>query len=253
LTLGRAWRWLARPTPPVSVFHVTHHKAGSQWIRRILEELAQPWVVEPRPDGNQFLSKPLRPHRVYPTLYLTRDQFERVRVPAGSRRFIVIRDLRDTLISAYFSLKISHSPLDPQMVQYRSLLVGLKQADALLRMIRQVCTPMATIQRSWLNGPDELIKYEDLLDHEGELFPRLLIEHCQLPLGRQALAKIVAANRFEARTGGRKPGAEERRSHERKGIAGDWKNHFTDKVAKAFRETYGDLLIATGYEQDDRW
>src|SRR5512145_1130885 len=74
--LADAWKWLTWPTPPVPVFHITHYKAGSQWIRRILEELSGPWVVTPRVDGSQFLIDRIHPRRVYPTLYVTRDEFE---------------------------------------------------------------------------------------------------------------------------------------------------------------------------------
>jgi hypothetical protein len=253
LNLGRAWRRIARPVPPVSVFHVTHYKAGSQWVRRILEELADPWVVAPRPDGSQFLAAPVRPRRVYPTLYLTRAQFEAVEVPPGSRRFVIIRDLRDTLISAYFSLKTSHRAVDAHMVRYREMLLSTGQEEALVRMIRQVCRPIADIQRSWMGGPDEVLRYEDLLLRDEEILARVLLGECRLPVGRERFRRVVAANRFEARTGGRRRGAEDPASHERKGVAGDWQNHFTDRVAKAFKERYGELLVATGYERDDRW
>jgi lipopolysaccharide transport system ATP-binding protein len=235
------------------VFHVTHHKAGSQWIRRILEELADPWVVRPRADSSQFLNEPIRPRRVYPTLYVTREQFEQVDSPANSRRFIVIRDLRDTLVSAYFSLALSHRTIDPLMANYRARLKSLAKDEALIRMIREVCRPIASIQRSWLQGRDEILKYEDLLNRDEEILSRVLLDRCGLPVSRDHFARVIAANRFESRTGGRKPGAEDPRSHERKGIAGDWRNHFTDRIAKEFKGHYGDLLIASGYERDDRW
>jgi hypothetical protein len=253
VTLGRVWRWLAHPMPPVTVFHVTHYKAGSQWVRRILEELAGPWVVPPRVGGEQFRVEPIRPCHIYPTIYATREEFESVATPADARRFVIIRDLRDTLISAYFSLKVSHRPITPEMTNYRALLGTLSQEEALIKMIRQVCMPFAAIQRSWLAGPDEVLKYEDLLARDEEILAHVLLDRCQIPASRDRFQQVIAANRFEARTGGRKPGAEDPTSHERKGVAGDWKNHFTDRVAKVFKDRYGELLVAAGYERDDRW
>ena len=50
-TLSRVRRRLIWPLPPATVIHVTHHKAGSQWVRRILEELSEPWVVSRDPTG----------------------------------------------------------------------------------------------------------------------------------------------------------------------------------------------------------
>ena len=252
-TLNRIRHRLIWPKPPGPVFHITHHKAGSQWIRRILEELSGPWIVPPRSDGGQFLHEPIRARSVYPTLYLTREQFESVSLPPRTRRFVVIRDLRDTLISAYFSLKISHDPIDSRMAAYRAALQKWSQEEGLTRMIREICSPIAALQRSWLNGPAEIIKYEDLLDRDEEILGRILLEEYQFPVSRDHFTRVVAANRFAARTGGRKPGMEDVASHERKGIAGDWRNHFTDRIARAFKEHYGDLLIATGYERDLNW
>ena len=77
--------------------------------------------------------------------------------------------------------------------------------------------------------------------------------YCRLPVERDAFLVVVRANRFESWTGGRKRGQEDVKSHERKGIAGDWANHFSPRVAAAFRSRYGSLLVATGYEKDERW
>jgi lipopolysaccharide transport system ATP-binding protein len=203
-------------------------------------------------DCGQFLAQPIRRHGVYPTVYVTREQFESVAIPPTSKRFVVIRDLRDTLVSAYFSLKVSHDPLHAEMNGFRAMLNAVPLEAGLVRMIDGWCGPIAAIQQSWLGGPDELLKYEDFLARDSALFERVLIEQCGLPTTRDRLRAVVAGNRFEARAG-RKPGQEDQHSHERKGIAGDWRNHFTDRVAKRFKERYGDLLVATGYEKDDRW
>ncbi len=41
--------------------------------------------------------------------------------------------------------------------------------------------------------------------------------------------------------------------HLRKGVTGDWKNYFSDKHKKIFKEIAGDLLIELGYEKDNNW
>ncbi len=110
----------------------------------------------------------------------------------------------------------------------------------------------ATIQRSWAGTTDPLIHYEDLLADDLGILERLLLGHCRIRVSPEALRKVIVANRFEARSG-RKRGDEDAGSHERKGVAGDWRNYFTDKLAKDFKALYGDLLIATGYEPNDRW
>ncbi|NNC24922.1 hypothetical protein HKX41_12330, partial [Salinisphaera sp. USBA-960] len=77
------------------------------------------------------------------------------------------------------------------------------------------------------------------------------IEHLYRFLGARAnpklLERVVERTSFEKRSGGRKPGEEDRRSMAaRKGIAGDWKNVFTDRDREIFKEEAGDLLIELG-------
>jgi hypothetical protein len=235
-----------------TVFHVTHHKAGSQWVHRLLQALAFDRLVLPEVQNNQFLNRPVEAGKIYPTLYVTREQFESVRLPRHWRRFVVIRDLRDTLVSLYFSLKNSHKVLTDRIRSRRATLSELSQEDGLLLLAECDLTPMAQVQWSWLAAGEELIKYEDLLVHDEEILARVLLGHCRLNVDRGRFREVVRANRFEALSG-RKPGAEDAHAHERKGIAGDWRNYFTDRVRAEFKRCYGSLLVATGYEKNFDW
>jgi hypothetical protein len=67
---------------------------------------------------------------------------------------------------------------------------------------------------------------------------------------------------FEHQTGGQRKRGEEhtqgaivegRLSACRKGIVGDWKNHFTPAVVNKFKSLTGDGLIQLGYERDMNW
>jgi lipopolysaccharide transport system ATP-binding protein len=238
-----------RPT----VFHVTHWKAGSQWIFRILSRCWPDRIVQPDAWGSQVRFYPIRRGGVYPTVYLTRDEFESAHLPPDSRRLVVIRDLRDTLVSAYFSFKVSHPLLERAMAAHRQVLSGLSIEDGLIYLMDRFIESCARIQVSWTESAEPLVKYEDLLEHDTELFEELLIGRCGLPISPDALREAVLACRFESLTGGRARGIEDPGAHERKGIAGDWRNHFTPRVKRAFKARYGGLLVATGYERDLSW
>jgi hypothetical protein len=64
---------------------------------------------------------------------------------------------------------------------------------------------------------------------------------------------IIWENEFVRKTGGRQRGQEDPKSHYRKGVPGDWEEHFQEQHVDRFLELYGDLLIQLGYEKDQRW
>jgi hypothetical protein len=69
----------------------------------------------------------------------------------------------------------------------------------------------------------------------------------------EELLAIIYRNRFSAKAKGRIPGEEDTKSHYRKGIAGDWANHFSSDHKNYFKENYSDLLIKLGYEKTNNW
>jgi hypothetical protein len=238
------------PMPPV--FHITHWKAGSQWIYKILRQCVLDRIIEPRLGETQVRHHAIQRGRVYPTVYMTKEDFTKA-VPPDSKHFVVIRDLRDTLISAYFSFKHSHPTLDEGMVALRRKLVELDQEDALLYLMEDFLSRCAKIQLSWVEAETPILKYEELLEDDFGILERTLIQECRLPVRREDLRQAILDNRFESLTQGRKRGCEGILAHERKGIAGDWQNYFTPKLTSAFKARYGGLLVATGYERDLCW
>jgi lipopolysaccharide transport system ATP-binding protein len=108
------------------------------------------------------------------------------------------------------------------------------------------------VQWSWHAAREEVIRYEDLLERDEEILTRVLHGHCRLDVPMERLREAIRAHRFEAQAG-RQRGTEDAHAHERKGIAGDWRNHFTDRVRAEFKRCYGSLLVATGYEKGFNW
>jgi len=236
---------------PPTVLHITHWKAGSQWIHKILRQ-ACPDLVET--SEGDLGRRPLVQGRLYPTVYMSRQEVDRLVSRDRSRRFIVIRDLRDTLVSAYFSFKLSHPVIPGFSTRLRNVLRTVDVESGLVYLMDDFLPKCAAIQLSWLEGENEfLVRYEDLLTNDQALLESALIDHCGLPVTREKLRKAVLAARFETLTGGRARGHEDLTAHERKGISGDWHNHFTEKVKRAFKARYGGLLVASGYEADLSW
>ena len=235
-----------------AVFHITHWKAGSQWIYQILNRAFPDLVVQPRIGEVQFLNWPVQVSKIYPTLYISKQAFDAVKLPENWQRFVIIRDLRDTLISAYFSFKFSHPILTSVNTKTRNTLQSLSFDDGLVYLMDTLIPNCARIQLSWLEAGEPLIRYEDLLDGDLEILEDLLLAKAQLPITRQRLHEVILACRFENLTK-RPRGHEDITKHNRKGIAGDWRNHFTPRIKKAFKARFGGVLVATGYEKDLSW
>jgi len=253
-------------------------------LKQSAPERFVPWsITAPHALGGHgiaaFFTEPLRPGGIYGTTYLNRDTFRSLvyglfwrtkqfviyyppralnnwwnytirRSPC--RLFVVIRDLRDTMISLYFSLKNSHEARPSITVERRKKLNTLSQEEGLSYMIQAVLPVTAAIQKSWVSAQEALrLRYEDSLGNEYAFFQQIM-DYCQISVSREYLHNIVRYNTFEA-VSGRPRGQEDVHAHLRKGISGDWKNHFTDRIKREFKQRYGDVLIRTGYEAGLDW
>lgn len=239
--------------PPILI-HLSHYKAGTQWIRRILhfatESLEAPLPIhEPWPMP-QNRARP----RAYSTLYLTEPEYRAIGPRPHWRPFFVLRDLRDTLTSAYFSLLYSHPSEAFEEIRIdRTWLERLGLEEGFIHLMEGSFCRSADIQWSWLTRPHDvtMLRYEDLLTRDEELLVPIIAS--ALPeLPSERIREAVRKSRFEAMTG-RAPGQEDRAHHARKGIQGDWRNHFTPKITALFKHYFGELLIAGGYEKNKDW
>lgn len=264
-----------------TIFHLTHIKAGSRWVTRVLRECAPHREVPGMHHFRDLFGQPIRPGGLYTSAYISKEWFKQmVEFQFGFntltlqhfakrprpllfnwwnfqikkypiRYFIVIRDLRDTLVSQYFSLKHSHEILNPKMAERREVLKASSVEDGLLYLIDETADRIADKQLSWIKDEGLLIRFEELIKNQYEIFSQI-ITHCEISISPQKLGQVLIQQSFE-QASGRKPGEEDIRNHLRKGVAGDWENHFTQNVKEAFKKKYAKLLIETGYEMDDTW
>lgn len=231
--------------------HITHGKAGSTWVEQILRKLYGKQVA-PRgytqPEQFSFATR-----RVYAAVFMTHQEFCRHPELRGIHRFVVVRDLRDTLVSNYFSLRDTHE-LDPGgiIAARRERLRSLSPEDGLIYLIDEAMMEHAGIQSSWAETDAPLFRYEELISNDLQIFRGLLIETFGHEIPEEKLRHAIESSRFEA-VFQRKMGVEDATSHGRQGAPGDWKNHFTPAVRRHFHEKLGAILIATGYEKDGAW
>jgi hypothetical protein len=206
------------------------------------------------------------------------------------RGFHVVRDPRDILVSAYFSHKKTHPTKDwPELGTHRDKLNKLGQDEGLFEEMefnREIFEEMF----DWDYHQEHVLelKQEELTVDPYRQFLAIfgflgvldeshfgkrrqlpyLLRTCQNVLYKQRrfparhaydsipaerLLGIVHDNRFSNYAGGRKQGEENASSHYRKGVAGDWKNHFKPEHVERFKQLYGEVLLKLGYEKTPDW
>lgn len=97
-----------------------------------------------------------------------------------------------------------------------------------------------------------LFKYEDLLTDGAALLAREMakLDGNEPNFGR---AQFLVEDYSFSRRSGRKPSSEDKNSFLRKGVSGDWRNHFNREAGQIFDRFCGDSLVTAGYEQDHSW
>lgn len=235
-----------------TVFHVTHWKAGSQWIRAVMIEALGDRVIPTEYWQKQVFEKTIVPGAVYAPVYAAAGQLRPI-LPSGldTRIFVVVRDLRDTLVSWYYSLLYSHGDDWDGVTEKRKLLKEMNVVDGMAMIMRDDLYDAVSIQMSWLQDGAKIFKYEDLLRNELGGF-RDIFQHCDIEISEERLRQVVQKHSFE-RVSGRKRGQSDPQSHLRTGEPGDWKNHFPPRLTTLFRTLFGDATIRMGYADYGPW
>lgn len=153
----------------------------------------------------------------------------------------LVRDGRDVVVSKYFydtEFSVANgirSTFEPDFGAY----------------LRRVTTEWRDYVLSWQAALPGYYRYEDCLENPGEVLHRLLTDlglsipeqHCQEAVMANTREKMRRALDLTFK----------HNSFLRKGIHGDWANHFSHENKAAFKNLAGQLLIDLGYESDLDW
>ena len=98
-------------------------------------------------------------------------------------------------------------------------------------------------------NPDRSItvRYEDL-SLNCNFYLEKILRFLEIESSPDIVQQCMHAGSFQVLSGGRARGEEDQNSLFRKGVVGDWKNHFTHKHILDFEKIAGDLLEQLGYE-----
>ena len=105
---------------------------------------------------------------------------------------------------------------------------------------------LSMLSSTWVQAADTLVvRFESLISDPTRWFG-IICRECGIEASEPKLVASLDKRSFKNLSGhGRGAGGSE--THYRKGVAGDWRSHFTPAIAREFITRYDDLLIRTGY------
>ncbi len=236
------------------------HRVGSTWLVHLLRDATGSnmgrWrtparflrfgTIELTPDSYTYLRKQ-RAHLLYKSHSLPPTTFEE----SQNIKFVTIyRDPRDVLTSANYFLSYLPESRGGLGEKFRALSV----TERLLWLIEH-SEYLEELER-WYHAPFAYqVRYEDLLrDTENVLAG--IMDWIGIPAQHESIATVVRQNSFETQTG-RKSGVERSEDKIRKGIIGDWRNHFDSACVAAFKSCrdgrWNRLLLDMDYESQPDW
>lgn len=243
-------------------------KSGSHLLTQILGGLvnAGPFVNPGFPPVNRSESnQPLPPDEVEKNICQMQpgeirygyihavEPFLSVLTQPDRATFFIYRDPRDMLVSHVFyalDMQVEHG-----MHRYYSekLTTMEERINAAIRGVAEPGYELAGVQQryqsyiGWLEKPEVLcLRFEDLiLDIDSSL--ERVLDYLE------AKGAWIAHTHSDAIVLIRKNIAPKKSGTFRKGVPGDWREHFTDENKSVFKQIAGDLLIKLGYEPDDQW
>lgn len=225
-------------------------KSGSTWLERMLVDVPgyRSWTPGYVPNtGHDLLAGTLThpPLGFTITRVHTRPTEHNLRVLHECDRPYVIlyRDLRDVIVSSYFYAR------NDRDVVHHEIANSMEMPEWIDHFLEHRLTEYAAWCVGWVeNGCPErrlITRYEDLLqDTPGEL--RRIVSHCGVAIDDAQVDQIAERHSFRRATG-RASGEEDVSSFNRKGVAGDWKNHFSDVQHQRFVEIAGKAMEMIGY------
>ncbi len=225
----------------------------------------------------------------FQVLILTNADIESLALIAEGREyrgFHVVRDPRDIVVSAYFSHLYTHGAAEGSWwMEFRKKLAAAKDKEHGLMLELDFLHTFLNNMRKWdYNNPnvfesryeiitkDPFNEFVKIFTFLGIQTPTVGIEDLfalyfgqrkahrtgsPMPyrerLPKLLLKRILDRNSFENKSEGRQQGEENTHSHYRKGVSGDWQEHFSPAVKEEFKKRYNDLLVKLNYEQDENW
>ncbi len=233
-------------------------KSGGTWIGKMVSDVLQ---------------LPFPEHAMSPMAFSCVIHSHWTYQPKFQRVVYVYRDGRDVMVSFFFHrmrvIKYHANPLwKYHEEQYERLFGKGYDTDDIVgllpKFIENEFRNPRDCRQTWVQHVDSwfdpsrkpphitYVSYEQMLEDPHTHLARIAGDISDKDIEDWRIEMTVEKYSMAKQTG-RKPGEEKRDDFIRKGIAGDWKNHFSREAAQVFNDLAGDTLVALGYESDKGW
>jgi len=181
------------------------------------------------------------------------------------------RDGRDVVVSTYFfwtrlATKQNNPKVQRKLAQIFGRLYGPSFDPDDIRanlpaFIEYEMTEAPAVRKNWAQHLEDwadrpnvgYVRYEDLLVAPAETLAPALELAGGMPVDLEVVRLAEQRYTFARAAGGRQAGKESRASFRRKGVAGDWRQHFTREAGEVFDAYAGDALVEFGYAANRGW
>lgn len=159
-------------------------------------------------------------------------------------RFIhIIRDGRDAAVSGWFYNILRNGESFKKRFPDLPAYIELFATEHWVPYIRSAQSIARTAPHRYMQ-----LRYEDL-HAQPETLIRQMLEFLDVDASDESVATCRDGGAFEKHASGRQRGQLDAQSFYRKGIVGDWKNHFDQRCVETFTRFGGPLLAELGYEE----
>jgi len=251
-------------------------KSGTTWMSQLVAH---------------YLDIPFPDHNFLPLSFKCVVHHHFDHLPAFDHSFQVVRDGRDVMVSMYMNLMraeerkrdraarfdklswaerglIERHGRDGRLSRRFERLLGrgfdpwdkernlpiFIEADMRQPLIEVAPRPWPQFVRRWRERGERTVtvKYEEMLGDTVGTFGEALSSWLGEEPNPEQVSQTVERYAFKHKTG-RSEGDEDRGNFRRKGVSGDWRNHFNREAREVFDHYAGDVLIELGYETDRAW